>query len=192
MKKRVLSIIIPYYIFNIISAIILLTTNEFYGTGYLLKNKRTKKDIILTFLGIYYSNGQYWFVIELLILYILFYFSHKIFSNNKALLMNIILIFFVVLIGRILPIHEKKEYWFSIVNYYESIMAFPYGMLISKYENSIVKFVQNVKIYYLLLIIFGILGITLTGLEIKIEKNYNMNGLYEFHNYFTSYTEFFF
>ena len=105
--------------------------------------------------------------------------------------MNIILIFFVVLIGRILPIHEKKEYWFSIVNYYESIMAFPYGMLISKYENSIVKFVQNGKIYYLLLIIFGILGITLTGLEIKIEKNYNMNGLYEFHNYFTSYKEFF-
>ena len=191
-KKRFLSIVIPYYIINIISAIILLSTNEFYGTGYLIKNKRTKKDIILTFLGIYTANGQYWFVIELLILYILFYISHKIFPKNKSLLINIILIFIIVLIGRSLPIHDKREYWFSYINYYESIMAFPYGMIISNYENSIVKFVQNEKFYYFILIIFGLLGFTLTGLEVKIEKNNISKGLYEFHNYFTSYKTFFF
>ena len=71
-------------------------------------------------------------------------------------------------------------------------MAFPYGMIISNYENSIVKFVQNEKVYYFILIIFGLLGFTLTGLEVKIEKNNISKGLYEFHNYFTSYKTFFF
>ena len=191
-KKRVLSIFIPYYIINLISTIILLTTDDFYFTGYLRKNKRTKTDIVLTFLGIYYANGQCWFIIELFVLYILFYFSHKIFSGNKALFMNIILIFLLVLIGRFLPIHKKAEFWFSVPHYYESIMAFPYGMIISNYESAIVKFVQNEKIYYLILIFFGILGVTLTGKEVKIEKNHRLKGQFEFINYFTSYKTFFF
>ena len=84
--------------------------------------------------------------------------------------MNIILIFILVLIGRFLPIQKKAEYWFSVPHYYESKMAFLYGMIISNNESSIVKFVQKEKIYYLILIIFGILGVTLTCIEVKIVK----------------------
>ncbi len=82
-KKRVLSIFIPYYIINLISTIILLTTDDFYFTGYLRKNKRTKTDIVLTFLGIYYANGQFGLLLNYSFFIFFFIFHIKYFLVIK-------------------------------------------------------------------------------------------------------------
>lgn len=116
--------------------------------GFIFNNHFSFGKIILSFIGWETLGNSNWYIFSIMFMYLLTYFSFKIFDDNhkKALFLNFILIIIFILFLRL----HKGEYW------YNTIFCYYFGMLYSHCKDSIeIILFNNLKyIFSLVLSIF--------------------------------------
>ena len=146
-RRRFLSILIPYSFFKVICCIQLLSL--FYNNKMPFFNN-VNFNKIFYFIFLYH---RYWFVLELMMFYLLFYIFFKCFKN-RHLIRFLFILFSWILILVPTYYYKNKKYSNNIfvkLEYHYSIWSFVYGLLIGDYEENIIKFIK--KFYYLFLIL---------------------------------------
>ena len=152
LRKRLSAILIPFYVGNIIFVVTTILFGAEYSTGQLVS--------ALT--GWVLMNTQLWYIVEIFVLYILFYILFR-FIRKEAVaywLMGISvvgLMVFSLLLG-----HDRMTLsggaWFRGEWWYNGIFVFFIGMTFARYYQFLVKKIQ--KFYWIWLAV-GICGSTL-------------------------------
>lgn len=122
-KKRILKILVPFWIVNIVFLLIDIVVNEQHY-AYL--------DIVKYILGIKLICGHDWFIVFLMCFYVLFWLAGITLKriNYIIILVAVFTLFISVLIG------------FKIIEYGDfgkNILAFPIGMIVARYNVEIRK-----------------------------------------------------
>ena len=134
MKRRIFTVLVPYFICNYIYLTEALLGNIRYGNHF------TFTEVICAFFGLFLVNNQMWFAVEIMILYVAF---RIIFGKVRKAGTGIILTTAVVLImvtTGLLSGHSQSmimSYWFKGEWWYNTILMFPVGMLYAYKEEKI-------------------------------------------------------
>ena len=163
-KKRVLTVLVPFFICNYIYMI----SGQISGIRY------STKEIVAAFFGVLLLNSQMWFAVEIMIIYIIFYIIFKYIKNSpKAMCVMgiciLLLMTYSFFIGRDF-ITRSGGLWFHGEWWYNTTLLFFIGMLYQKFEKVIIEWFH--KHYYL------ILGISLTGLVLCAKINAMISAFY--------------
>lgn len=94
-KKRIFTVLVPFFMANYIYIFVTLLL----GVNY------SMKDLFASFFGLLLLNSQMWFPVEIMILYLLFYFVFKFISNEKLQYILIGLGILVIIVVGILSGH---------------------------------------------------------------------------------------
>ncbi|MCQ2505024.1 MAG: acyltransferase [Saccharofermentans sp.] len=140
MKKRVFTVLVPYFICNYI-----------YLTEALITNMKTHThfsfpELIGSFFGFFLVNAEMWFAVEIMLLYIAF---RLIFAKIKKPSVGILLITLVVAVIMLTGLksgHSESNvmsYWFQGEWWYNTILMFPLGMLYAYKEETINGFIRK-------------------------------------------------
>ena len=150
LKKRLISTLVPFYVCILIFMLFALIKGQTYKLP----------ELIATISGWLLINQHMWYVVEITILYLVFYIVYSLISNRK-LATSIIGIFVVVLsIGSLLLGHGadlSSKYWFMGEWWYNTTLCFVLGIVISQNKEKLEQFSK--KFYALLLPIFAILSV---------------------------------
>ena len=178
-KKRMPKILIPYMVTNIIYLCM-----GSYGRIYELRH------VFTSLFGITLLNTNAWFIVELIILYIAFYFCFKKSKSERSALTKLTTFaILLVTLGLFLG-HDSSTvngHWFMGEWWYNTTLIFIMGILIAKYEERM----KNVmtKRYRILLPAATVLFIGWFLLEEVVLHNY---GYYQEWKYHPGYPEKFF
>jgi len=142
-KKRILNLLIKFDIAVIIFTIF----------SYLLNIKYSFKTIILSLIGWDAVGNSNWYIFIILSLYLITYFSFKVFKNQSELTkINLITIISIVFI---FIIKEFKQPW-----WYDTMLCYPLGMYYSYYKKYVEKKLENNKSYIISFILVMIIFLT--------------------------------
>lgn len=133
-KRRLLVILVPYYIIDIFYLII----QKYYGV-------LTLKYIILSIVGF-----NLWYIMAIMILYLCFYIAFKFFSHKKGLML--INLFTFAYIAVMFILYKKFNYINLGYWWYNSVICFLIGIWYCEYKNKIDIIFKK---YYLSLILIS-------------------------------------
>ncbi len=134
MKKRVFTVLVPYFICNYIYLTEALITNMRTGAHF------SFPELIGSFFGFFLVNAEMWFAVEIMLLYIAF---RIIFAKVKKTSTGILLMTLVVVLFMLIGLkagHANSNvmsYWFQGEWWYNTILMFPLGMLYAYKENEV-------------------------------------------------------
>lgn len=167
MRRRVFTVLVPFFICNYI-----------YLTDALLGNIRIGSHfgfgaVICSFFGIFLVNNQMWFAVEIMILYVVF---RIVFAKVKKPITGILIMTGVVLLmilTGLLSGHSESpvmSYWFKGEWWYNTLLMFPLGMIYAYKEERINKIIK--KAYVSILIASSILFVLMDQLHryLLVEK----------------------
>lgn len=152
-KKRILSILIPYWIVNTISIVYNLINSKTF----------TPFEYLTSYLGLDTITGT-WFVTAILIMYLAFWFSYKLYCKEKTT-WNVSTIILLALIVIYCVFCYKLS---NNSSFTASISAFALGVVWNRLFNS--RFIEHLKTNYILklcaiTILFGVAFIGRLGLS---------------------------
>ena len=136
LRKRLVRIFIPFYVFIVIYVIYRATLGEVINVDFFISFWKDHNNIIY--------NG--WFVNSIIVLYVIFYVSFKN-KDSKIAIFKLVFLTLVYIFWKAYQDHGDWEY--------VSIMAFLLGVFWMKYRVSIDKFIE--KNYFIFLVSFSIL-----------------------------------
>ncbi len=149
LPKRLTTILVPFYIGNTIYVLASLLFGEKFKTT----------ELISALTGWMLWNTQLWFIVEIFILYIVFYILFRVIKNEKIayLLMGAFIIGFMTVslfLGHDFQTKSggawlKGEWW------YNGIFLFFIGMTFSRYYDALIA---NIKKFYWVWLSVGIIG----------------------------------
>jgi len=153
-KKRILSVLIPYYIINL-----------FYIYANCITGTASKKYIVLSLFGF-----NLWYVMAIVILYIGFFLSFRLFDVKKGAVSITVFTFLYIAVMLVL----YKVYNISSLGFwwYNSCICFVVGIWYCRFKDKITGFIKNNYIYVLSASFLG-----LVGLYAYICLNYNADTL---------------
>ncbi len=163
-RHRLSVILIPFFICNAI------------GVGVRLLNSSlhtSVKDIIRCVTGILLLNGNGWYIVEIFWLYLIFYFSFKIFKKKDLALIVLILGTIGIIRLGLTNGHDYSQIgdvWFHGEWWYNSTVVFIMGILFARFKKQIVAFSR--KYYNALTIISALLFVVLFILEEIVRIRY--------------------
>lgn len=129
-KKRILKIIIPFYVVNTFFVII------FNMMGYI-----EKQEMPLCITGIFMANDHMWYLVEIVLLYSLFYYNFtKSKSEEEAFLKMFAEILAIIIISLLIG---HGPFWFQGEWWYNSTLLFFIGMVISRFDKTVISFVKR-------------------------------------------------
>lgn len=157
MRKRMPSVLLPFMLSN---AIYLVFVAMYFG--YV----NSVIDSLICFWGFRLVNTNTWFLVEILILYLAFYFTHRyIKDKNKALYVLTGFVGLMVL-GSFLILHDESKVggcWFMGEWWYNTTAFFLAGLYFARYADKIVSFMKK---HYKWLLPVSVVGfVLLFGLE---------------------------
>lgn len=136
-KKRMPSILIPFYVCILVFVLTGLAAGETYSG----------KDLAGYLTGFILLNTQMWYVVEIAIFYIIFYLVFRFIKNENAAL-TVFGVITVVFIGISLLLGHGR-FWFQGEWWYNSSLLLFVGVIISRYKEKITTFVK--KAYWVVL-----------------------------------------
>lgn len=143
LTNRIPAVLIPFILCNnIYSLYDILVRHEMTTTS----------DKILIFTGLKLINNNMWFMIEIMILYLVFFVTFKFIKKRKLAILLVSLFVFALIYVTFRRGHDLNPLnvaWFKGEWWFNSIIAFPIGMIFAQCESNIVKLLK--KIYYPLL-----------------------------------------
>lgn len=148
LRKRVLKTLVHFDVAVILFLILAFCIGREYDAH----------NIVLSFTGWQSVGNSNWFVFDIIILYLVSYFGLVIVERYKKDIECYLWIVFVTTVLFLLVLYFIKsgEQW-----WYDTVLAFPTGMLWSVYKNRIEQFLRPTKVYVcsliLTMIIFSIL-----------------------------------
>lgn len=139
MKRRIFTVLVPYFICNYIYLTEALLGNIRYGNHF------TFTEVICAFFGLFLVNNQMWFAVEIMILYVAFRIIFgKVRKAGTGIILTTVVVLIMVTIG-LLSGHSQSmimSYWFKGEWWYNTILMFPVGMLYAYKEekvNSVIR-----------------------------------------------------
>ncbi|MBP5416870.1 MAG: acyltransferase family protein [Clostridiales bacterium] len=147
MKRRIFTVLVPFFICNYIYLTDALLHNIRYGGHF------TFVEVIFAFFGLFLVNNQMWFAVEIMILYIAF---RIVFSRVKSARTGIIIMTGIVLVLIAIGLsagHSDSplmSYWFKGEWWYNTILMFPLGMLYAYKEERINAVIKKAYVAILL------------------------------------------
>lgn len=121
----------------------LLALPAYIILNVIYKNNYSLNNYLLSFIGWTSIGNSNWYIFDIIVLYILTYIAFVI--NDKRKYNNrvfcIIVTMFTIVMWIFLKLSGKGQYW------YNTILAFPLGMIISIYKHEIEEYSKN-KVYY--------------------------------------------
>lgn len=140
-SKRILKIIIPFYVVNTFFVIVT------YNRGML-----ETYEVSPCIAGIIMPNDHMWYLVEIVLLYALFYKNFKEPKSEKSafikMLIDILIMIFISFILGHGPFWFQGEWW------YNSTILFFVGMLIARFEEHVISFAK--KNYAVLTVAFAL------------------------------------
>ena len=134
MKRRIFTVLVPYFICNYIYLTEALLGNIRYGNHF------TFTEVICAFFGLFLVNNQMWFAVEIMILYVAFRIIFgKVRKAGTGIILTTVVVLIMVTIG-LLSGHSQSmimSYWFKGEWWYNTILMFPVGMLYAYKEEKI-------------------------------------------------------
>ena len=159
LRKRLVRIFIPFFIFIVIYVIYRATLGEVVNVDFFLSFWRDHSNIIY--------NG--WFINSIIILYVIFYVSFKM-KGSKIAIFKLVFFILVYIFWKVYRSHGDWEY--------VSVMAFLLGVVWMKHRNLIDKFIE--KNYFVCLVSFSILMYVFHHYE-AIMKNIGITNKYVYY-----------
>ena len=150
-SHRILSGLIPFWVANFVGILIEIVM----GTGDL-------SDFGKELLGISLINGNGWFIIELVILYIAFYLLFRFLKNKDLALVLLCLVAVGIMAYSFSLGHdaEGQTHWFKGEWWFNSTLAFPLGLIYARFQDSWDAFFEkNYRTVTILIGIFFILAL---------------------------------
>ena len=149
LSKRLSTILVPFYTGNTI----------FVLTAMLFGEKFTKTELISALTGWVLLNTQLWFIVEIFILYIVFYLLFRFLKNEKTAYLSIGVFIIAFMAVSLFLGHDfqtksggawlKGEWW------YNGILVFFIGMTFSRYYDTLIA---NIKKVYWVWLSAGLIG----------------------------------
>lgn len=158
-KKRILKL----FIYFAIAVLMYLILAFAIGKSYPLKT------ILLSFIGWESIGNSNWFIFAIICMYFSTLISFKIFKKDigKGIIMNVILsVIYMILMAKF----RGYGWW------YDTVLCYNLGMIISYYKDSILKFLKN-KWNYILIIILMISIIVLCRFQRYNALTYNIGSM---------------
>lgn len=153
-KRRLPVVVIPFYIINWIFLILIPLSFQKLTLGI--------NDWFSMISGWMLFNKHLWYIVEIVILYIIFYILFR-FLKNKNLSYALMGIFTVLItIGSLLLGHDMNTFtggaWFHGEWWYNTTFLFFVGMTFAKFYKPITNFIKK---YYMVVLCVGIVGFLL-------------------------------
>lgn len=140
MKRRIFTVLVPFFICNYIYLTDALLSNimkgDHFGFG----------ELICSFFGIFLLNSQMWFAVEIMILYVAF---RIVFARVTKPFTGILIMTLIVLVMMTIGFFSGHSdspimsYWFKGEWWYNTILMFPAGMFYAYYEERINKIIRK-------------------------------------------------
>ncbi len=173
MRRRIFTVLVPFFICNYIYLTVALLSNimkgDHFGFG----------ELICSFFGVFLVNTQMWFAVEIMLLYVAF---RIVFARVKKPLTGILIMTGIVLIMMIIGFFSGHSdspimsYWFKGEWWYNTVLMFPLGMFYANYEERINKIIKK-----------GFVFIVPVTLVLFLIVNIIHNNLLEFNVYWREY-----
>lgn len=125
LKKRIVKLYIPYLVATFVYIIIRLV----FGIMY------TIKEILISLGGFYTIVNFSWYIFLQLVLYLVFWFIYKKCDDNQRRIKALTVVILLIM-GVCVVLHLPSYY-------YVSLFAFPLGVIVSEYQQSIIKITQG-------------------------------------------------
>ena len=137
LKKRLSSVLVPFYVCNLLFIIVSLIAGA----------KPKAWELVLYLSGIVMLNDQMWFIVELAVLYLLFYLLYRKCVPGKLPLRKMVLVLVVMTAVSLLLGHDglpdSQGLWFFGEWWYNTTWTFFVGMAVAKYRDSVVDFTKR-------------------------------------------------
>lgn len=172
-RKRIPAVGIPFMISNVIYLV--LVAMYF---GYV----NSVIESLICLFGFRLVNTNTWFLVEILILYMVFYFTHRFIRNSRTALTIMSGIVICMIIGSMLLCHDNSEMggrWFMGEWWYNTTIFFLLGMYAAKYYDKLLAFAK--KHYKWLLPVTIVLFLVTFGLEEMVLRNFGYYQEWEGH-----------
>lgn len=145
LRRRLPTVLVAFYMCNFV----------FILGSYLFGYKFKEGELIPYLTGAILMNSQMWYIVEILVLYLLFYLVFRLISNRNVacgvyFILTLILIGFSLRLG-----HDTttptQGLWFHGEWWYNTTLLMPAGILFAKWEKQILGFIR--KFYGIVLIV---------------------------------------
>ena len=150
LKKRLTAILVPFYVCILIFVTFACIAGQTFNW----------KEALEVISGWILINSHMWYIVEILILYLAFYFIYR-FIKNRAAATAVMAIFVAVLTAGSLLLGHGAEgactYWFQGEWWYNTTFAFVLGIIVSQNAEKLRSFAR--KFYWLLLPLFTALTV---------------------------------
>lgn len=150
LRHRLPTVLVPFFIANIIYILVL---SNFYGITF--PTGETYKYV----LGLILINGNGWYIVEIVILYMAFYILFRLIKNKDIALLLLCLCTVGLMILSYGSGHDSAfslgSHWFKGEWWYNATTVFIMGMLIARFKDSVYAFAK--KRYYVNLLVTSIL-----------------------------------
>ena len=164
LKKRLPAVLIPFWIINLL----IVLAQLFYKKESVGLVKGLKE-----ILGLILVNSNGWFVIEIVILYLLFYGVFSVVKNKDMALLLLCLLTAALIGFSFFQGHdpyEEKVHWFRGEWWYNSTICFCYGVLYANYKEKIERSFRS--FYYIWTLIAGLLTLVMICASIYTLNRY--------------------
>lgn len=140
MKRRIFTVLVPFFICNYIYLTDALLGNIMYGSSF------TFTEVICAFFGLFLVNNQMWFAVEIMILYVAFRIVFGKVKNARTGILIMTGIVLLMIAAGIVSGHSDSvvmSYWFKGEWWYNTLLMFPAGMLYAYKEDRINKIIRQ-------------------------------------------------
>jgi membrane-bound acyltransferase YfiQ involved in biofilm formation len=131
LRRRLPSVLIPFWV---CTAVFLLA---YSAAGV----PQSMLDILLCFCGVYLANSHMWYIIELVLLYVLFWAVFRRMQSRRTALLTVTLVTAAFTLAG--PCFGHGWHWFQGEWWYNTTMLFAIGMTVAMYEKEISAFLQK-------------------------------------------------
>ena len=149
--KRVLIVLVPFFL-----------CDYAYMSVELLRGMQfSTPELIALFFGVLLMNSQMWFAVEIMLLYIVFFFLFTYVKKEKVCIMTIVaLTAMITLIGMLNTRPFCLSNWFWGEWWFNTSFMFLFGMIMAHSEEKIIAFVKKRYPIVLLLCLVAAIGLS--------------------------------
>ncbi len=134
LQKRLTAVLLPFWIVNLC---IVLANHFIYGVRVSIT------DALFNVFGITLINGNGWFIVEIVILYLIFYVLFSFVKNRDAALLLMCLCTFAIIFYGFLQGQDpmgSQSHWFKGEWWFNSTVTFAFGLIFARFKRSIEAF----------------------------------------------------
>lgn len=164
LRKRIPSVLVPFILVNVITVLV----------NHLVYKKGTGDDplyVLKQIVGIELLDGNSWFIVEIIVLYVIFAASFSMLKNKDAALTLVILATLFIIAFAFFRGHDfddYKETYFMGEWWFNSTITFVFGLLYARFKGGIEAFLR--KHYKGMVISFALLSVILTFAGIVVNN----------------------